>query len=333
MKCPICNTSIRESDFECVSCGELLTSWHSIIGPAHHIRQRGLVQASRRDYVGACVSFLEASLANPLDTVSLVDAAKALVYLGRVDDALRLLEIAENRIPGSGATEVAEAVRTLLQETERCKPVGDAEAVPRGERESHEPSATGDAISMETAVPTLQAEEMVKTTEVSAGPTRTMLGLSLMKRSAHWWSRLVGGERSDGLWATVLELEQTWRGDWGSLRPWLEAAAHASKNDPLFHYMLGLQWWQQGNAESATESFRRCLRHQPPVLNAGAYYLCLALDDMNHAQRIRHELIATYHYSGSEMQQLIEALDARLEAWDVPDWQETLRTLQQTAMH
>src|SRR2546428_4714333 len=98
MKCPTCGRPAKDSDREC-ECGEQLTPWRTIEWYGHTLRQRGLVLAARQDYLGACVSFLEATLTNPLDDSSLVDASRALARLGRREEALRLLGEAAARSP------------------------------------------------------------------------------------------------------------------------------------------------------------------------------------------------------------------------------------------
>jgi hypothetical protein len=113
MKCPVCDQPVRDRDQECV-CGELLPQWRLIAASGEALRQRGLVLASQGDYVGACISFLEAALTNPLDGGSVVDAAKALFHLGRPDDALRLLRHVD---AANGVASVTRAIETLMQDS------------------------------------------------------------------------------------------------------------------------------------------------------------------------------------------------------------------------
>jgi hypothetical protein len=91
MQCPVCNKPIRKDDRECEACGEVLQPWRTIEFYGSTLRQRGLALAASGDHLGALLSFFEAALANPLDGLSLVDAARALVHLERLDDAERLL--------------------------------------------------------------------------------------------------------------------------------------------------------------------------------------------------------------------------------------------------
>lgn len=91
MQCPVCGKPTRAADRDCEACGELLTPWRTIEFYGSTLRQRGLALATQGDHLGAMISFLEGALANPLDGLSRVDAARALVHLNRLDDAERLL--------------------------------------------------------------------------------------------------------------------------------------------------------------------------------------------------------------------------------------------------
>src|SRR5437773_57424 len=109
MNCPICDRSPADSELEC-ACGEPLTPWRTIAWAGQTVRQRGLTQAQEKDYLGACLSFFQAALTNPLDRASLVDAARVLHFLGRDEDALRWLRHAATRAPTEAAA-VAETIQ------------------------------------------------------------------------------------------------------------------------------------------------------------------------------------------------------------------------------
>src|SRR4051794_24252256 len=110
MKCPVCRAAVKETDQEC-ACGELLTSWAKVRRHDHALRQHGLRRAAAGDHLGALVAFLEVALTSPLDGTCLVDAARALVHLGRAEDALRVLGHAGPR-SASAAQALAGAIRS-----------------------------------------------------------------------------------------------------------------------------------------------------------------------------------------------------------------------------
>ena len=112
MQCPVCGKMTRISDRECEACGEVLTPWRNLTHFGNALRERGLALAERGDHLGACLAFLEAALTNPLDQESLIDTARALVHLGRPDEALRMLA------PYNGASSPPAAV-ALREEIER----------------------------------------------------------------------------------------------------------------------------------------------------------------------------------------------------------------------
>ena len=112
MQCPVCGKPVRPADRECEACGEVQTAWRNIEFYGRGLRQRGLSLAERGDHLGACLAFLEAALTNPLDSLSLVDTARALVHLSRPQDALRLLA-------GVKSPEAVPAANALRAEIER----------------------------------------------------------------------------------------------------------------------------------------------------------------------------------------------------------------------
>src|SRR5262245_39212935 len=128
MICPICGATARDTDLECPSCRESLTTWSTLRRNGESLRQRGLLCAANGDHIGALVSFLESALANPFDEKGLLDAARALVQLGKPEHAERLLIHALAR-PASRTA--AEALRDAIRqrsdsspspETDRIKP-------------------------------------------------------------------------------------------------------------------------------------------------------------------------------------------------------------------
>ena len=115
MQCPVCNKPTRKDDRECEACGEVLQPWRTIEFYGGTLRQRGLALAANGDHLGAMLSFLEAALGNPLDGLSLVDAARALVHLERPDDAERLLAGVRSPEGLKAAAALKQAIEALRQ--------------------------------------------------------------------------------------------------------------------------------------------------------------------------------------------------------------------------
>jgi tetratricopeptide (TPR) repeat protein len=154
MNCPVCRLPVKETALEC-ACGESLLPWQNMAQHASNLRQRGLALASQADFLGALLAFLEAALANPLDRTCLVDAAKALFWLGRSGEALRLLGQAESLAPTDGkAAALAAAIR---QYVEQARPQRAA-----GERPEDAPLTPGNGRT--------GAEEQTPTAPVEAPP-------------------------------------------------------------------------------------------------------------------------------------------------------------------
>jgi tetratricopeptide (TPR) repeat protein len=100
-QCPVCGAAAKPTAPEC-ACGESLAPWRTITASGSALRDHGLALAAAGDFLGAAVVLLEAALTNPLDAVSLVDAARAMIRLGRGEDAARWLEAAKSA-PGAAA--------------------------------------------------------------------------------------------------------------------------------------------------------------------------------------------------------------------------------------
>jgi hypothetical protein len=306
MKCPICEAPAKDTDQEC-GCGEVLTTWANIRRGGHALRQRGLVLAGEGDYVGAALSFLEAALTNPFDDKSVLDAARALVPLGRSEDALRLLGHAAAR-PASRATAtaVAQAIRALDQR---------ARAVPAEEGNGQEvPPGDTDGAAAPAPEPVAPAAD-----PAPPGP-RPFLALGPVERRKGWRRRA-----ADPLWAKVLGMETNGERDWGGGAAWLEEALEGSEGQGALHYLLGLGAWRRNDAAAARRHFANCVRDNPPVLNAAAYYLCLSLDSDARARKALEDLLR--FHSRKEMDVCLAALAGRLADGDDPNLHKQLRAL------
>jgi len=104
-QCPACGAAVKSTAAEC-ACGESLAAWRTVAWSGATLRDRGLTLATTGDFLGAAVALLEGALTNPLDDASLVDAARAMIRLGRFEDAVRWLETAKSA-PGAALLAVA----------------------------------------------------------------------------------------------------------------------------------------------------------------------------------------------------------------------------------
>jgi hypothetical protein len=126
---------VVETDRAC-ECGELLQPWRTIAYYGETLRQRGLALARRQDYLGACLSFVQASLSNPLDERSRADVIRSLVRLGRFQDAKELTQLFSGKISADEAAALDDAMAQLATaEAARAKPDADRQET------SSEPSA------------------------------------------------------------------------------------------------------------------------------------------------------------------------------------------------
>ena len=90
--CPLCQAEVKPADRVC-PCGEILAPWRNLTFYADTLRQRGLVLARQEDYLGACLAFLVAAVSNPLDRSCLADVVRALVRMGRWEEAREFLAL------------------------------------------------------------------------------------------------------------------------------------------------------------------------------------------------------------------------------------------------
>lgn len=113
--CPICDEPVKDVDRSC-QCGELLQPWKTIEFYGTTLRQRGLALAGQGDYLGACLSFLEAVVSNPLDSSCALDAVRSLTHLERFDDATLLLKAVANRVNKDDAQALAAAIADRVEQ-------------------------------------------------------------------------------------------------------------------------------------------------------------------------------------------------------------------------
>lgn len=281
LKCPMCQQPVRFGQAEC-GCGEVLTFWWKMVGFGRTARQQGLKLAAAGEFFGACLAFLEDALANPMERQSLVDAARALVRLNRVDEAMRLLKLAGESEPQAAA---------VLQAIEALTKVQPA------------PEEAGEA-----AAPTEKTPASAK-----GAPAAPFMGLAALERTTK--KAILGKakrEVSDG-WKWALALEQHVAAGIDGLDDAL-ASWQKNKIDPaLRHYVEGLRQWRQGKAGPAREAFQACLMAQPPVLNPAVYflYLHLALQTLPTGWQQLHEWT-----TAEERQQCRTQLEAIVAQWD-----------------
>jgi len=239
-KCPICGENVRDTDRTC-QCGELLQPWRTIAFAGGALRQRGLVLAERGNFLGACLSFLEATLANPLDDNSILDAAKSLARLKRRDEAFELLRAAggrsQERAKSLAAAIASQVNRGVLSEVTSSRPLPPP---PR--------------------------------------PRRAVLRLPPIARKKPLLSSFRRDGTAEALWSTVIHAEVQWNGDWRNLGSWLDALGGDSIARGVFYYAKGLGQFQHAE-DAATESFDLCVQANPPVMNAAAYWLYPKLGD------------------------------------------------------
>lgn len=300
MHCPICDSVVKDTDRQC-ACGELLTPWRTISFYGAALRQRGLALAERSDYLGACLSFLEAALTNPMDVESRLDTARALLHMERPDAALRILSGASS----DAATALAREAQMRLEQTQ---------VIPSrsGARESAHATLPPDIES--------QFEPHTPTASQSP-PAKALLALGAL-RAKRSWRRSRRRDQDDALWTMALECEAQWQGNWSALRSWLQFAVGRSS---AVHYMLGLGYWQEADLIAAKEAFTACIEDRPLMLNASAYYLCLHLND---AQQARDAwTVLTRSHPRKELDHLLPALSARLAAWGNLDQVDVLRSV------
>jgi tetratricopeptide (TPR) repeat protein len=246
MHCPICNEIVRPADREC-ACGEPLTAWRNWEYYGNIVRQRGLQLAKEGDFLGAFKTFMVAALGNPLDSESLLDAARALFRLGRPNDALDLLRGVQPNARSS-ADDVAQAIKeaTALQPPIETKAVDAA----------------------------LELEEMgrsLKRESLQSGSVPLLALPPLRRRSFKAW--LGKRQAVRVLWENVLQLEAAAPVEGSSALRWLASLDGDSSIQTISYYASGLVLWEEDEVANAGKRFLACMECNPPFLNPAAYYL------------------------------------------------------------
>lgn len=254
LKCPMCQQPVKFQQPEC-GCGELLTQWWKMVGYGRAARQQGLKLAAAGDFLGACIAFLEDALANPMERASLVDAARALVRLDRVEEAMRLLKIAGESEPQ--AATVLQAIESLVKASPAAPAPEQAPAAPAAE--------PADAAPPGTAAP-------------KAAPPTPFMALGALERSAKKGVFGKGAKRelSDG-WKWVLALERFFTGSLDGLNETIDAWLQCDIDAGLVQYVEGLRRWQKRQEGPARDAFQASLVANAPILNPAIYYLHLHL--------------------------------------------------------
>jgi tetratricopeptide (TPR) repeat protein len=275
-QCPACGAAVKPTAPTC-ECDESLEPWRVIANSGAALRDRGLALAADGDYLGAALALLPAALTNPFDTASLVDAARALIRLGRNADAVCWLEAAGAR-PG--------AAELLAVANERLAPKPDALA--------GEPAP---------------ATEAAAEPGVEPDARRPLLGGRPMHRK---YGKFRGKPTKEAVaeWERVIEMEADPKRDWRPRDSAIEELVRADAR-AVYHYALGLGAWQAGDAVTARAEFRRCVAADPPVLNP-AVYLIYVQDDQPESARTQVLAELGQRYSAAELDQCLAALRGRL---------------------
>ena len=273
-KCPLCQRRIADTDRSC-ECGELLQPWRTITYYGETLRQRGLVLAQRKRYLRACLSFVQACLTNPLDDRSRADVVRSLIHLGQFRDAKELIRLFSVKIPAEEAAALEDAIAEL---------------------ESAE-AKQGEDVLKSAEPPGAAAEEP---------PPRKCLALPLLARRAHVLTRWLPLGGGDALWRTVIQLETA---DGASDGVWT-VLRQAVPDDAVRDYLTGLEHFCRREDAQARDSFAKCLRNKPHVLNAVAYFLYLNLETP-HTAADALELLQSF-YRGSDLIAVIRAMERQL---------------------
>jgi hypothetical protein len=322
MQCPICSETVGDVDLDCAACHEPLAPWRTLTSSSDRLRERGLLQASQRDFVASGLSFLQAALTNPFDTKSLIDAGRAMLHMNRLDDGLRLLNQARARDPKGDAPAVIAAVEAIVAENERRKKTA-AQAAAEADTAAYE--SPPDEADSRPAPPDVDAVR-------ENGPARReLLALPVLARRAGWGRKV---QKVDPLWRRVLTMEAEWEGDWSASAAWFEAAVGDRGAEPLsaLAYGRGLGAWQQNRLDEARRWFERAADPHAAVLNPAAYYLAASLDGEADTREAVRRLTGN-GYAAPELESILKVLEDRVGERLPADWQprcDELRTILQS---
>lgn len=282
-RCPICQQPVSDVDRHC-ECGELLQPWRTIEYYGSTLRERGLTMAAGGDYFGACLSFFEAALSNPLDERSVADLARAVTHLGRHRDALQLVQSAGRRIPEETAESLIKAIQqdaAQLQAAREAQKKKLQEESAASEADVADAADDDDKETVETAIE-CEIESPSEPAAPPARPPRELLKLPPLARRQGWLSEWKRKKYSDALWETVVRLEASSNGDASLLEPLQSAVS----DEAIAHYVSGLLHFLREEDGDARQEFLTCHRHGPPLLNAVAYGFYLHLEDRDGLTRL-----------------------------------------------
>jgi hypothetical protein len=241
--CPICSKPLNATDRTC-ECGEVLQPWRTIEYYGTVLRNRGLALMEQGDTLGACLSFFQAMLSNPIDGAVTTDMIRSLILLDRFGEARLLLETFRTRLGEDLADSLSEAISQR--------------------EEARFQRATDEAVAQETAPPKI---------------TRKPLGVPPLPVHVPLRDRIFRRRRmEDDLWLRVLQSESRWDGNWTVLADWIDATAEEHLDMGLDAYVAGLGQFCEGDDEAACRSFEKAIMANPPFLNAAVYFTYLAID-------------------------------------------------------
>ncbi len=298
MKCPLCDTPVTETDVSCPGCDELLSEWRIINSNSRLLRQRGLILADQQDLVGACLAFMQAAISDPTNNVSLVDAGRSLLLLGRSHDASRILKYAHQRSRESGARELLDMMKKMAAETAQ---------------ESTETVAAGGDGAATWATAVQQPAKVSK--------NRTpLLGLEILVRK-----KVLGGTDVDTLWSSILHTERNWQGAWGSLQTWLTAACEVDEPHTALIYMRGLDAWWRDDSREALMHFSNCILKESSILNPVAWGIYVTLTTGDGTGDVVDMAVDRVGSKGLRM--VVDVLSARLKEINSEQSRKALRQL------
>ncbi len=323
MNCPICNQVVEIHAVDCRECGEPLTIWRTLQASSAQIRQRGLHQAAQQNYLGATISFLEAAFSNPLECDAWLDAARALVQLGQVDDAVRLLESVRRRAPQSHAPALIAAIRQWTQEKAEQQPPATADTSP----EPMEPlanSAVAENPTPQADVTGAEGRTSTGSVESSANPAtdvgvssstdadlqlRPLQGLPPLVRKRSFFQRLSGGS-SDSLWESVLAVETNSNAGPIGANGWLGHLAQHDAPHGAVLYLQGLDGWQKNDSAGALKWFVKTVQIGTPYLNPVGYILCCSTSGTQELSTCLRQL-REFGIQPEEIRQVVQELKKR----------------------
>ena len=245
--CPICNRTLNATDRTC-ECGEVLQPWRTIEYYGTVLRHRGLALMQQGDTLGACLSFFQAMLSNPIDGAVSADTIRSLALLDRFGEAKLLLEAFRTRLGEDLSNSLVKAI---------------------SQREEARLQRATDVVVALESDPTSETEP--------AKITRDPLSIPPMPIRSSLLDFVRPKKRGDDLWHRVLQSESHWRGEWAVLADWIETTSADHSDMGLHAYIAGLGYFCEGDDEAACRRFEDAIMANPPFLNPAVYFTYLQI--------------------------------------------------------